>query len=89
MKAPRIKKTKQSMSAVEALDLDPAAWPKFEALVKSAAKMGPKPHTQSKGPIRTKSAASFGVKTIRVDRLITSDAQLPTAQPAHAKRVEE
>jgi hypothetical protein len=26
------------------LDLDPNAWPKFEALVKSAAKMGHKPH---------------------------------------------
>jgi len=28
----------------DALDLDPDAWPKFEALVKSAAKMGHKPH---------------------------------------------
>jgi len=26
------------------LELDPNAWPKFEALVKSAAKMGHKPH---------------------------------------------
>jgi len=26
------------------LDLDPNAWDKFEKLVKSAAKMGPKPH---------------------------------------------
>ena len=26
------------------LDLDSDAWPKFEKLVKSAAKMGPKPH---------------------------------------------
>ena len=26
------------------LELDPDAWPKFEKLVKSAAKMGPKPH---------------------------------------------
>ena len=26
------------------LDLDPDAWPKFEKLIKSAAKMGPKPH---------------------------------------------
>jgi hypothetical protein len=26
------------------LDLDPDAWPKFEALVKSAAKMGHTPH---------------------------------------------
>ena len=26
------------------LDLDPDAWPKFEKLVKSAVKIGPKPH---------------------------------------------
>jgi hypothetical protein len=26
------------------LDLEPDAWPKFEKLIKSAAKMGPKPH---------------------------------------------
>jgi len=26
------------------LELDPDAWPKFEALVRSAAKMGHKPH---------------------------------------------
>ena len=26
------------------LDLDPDAWPKFEAMIKSAAKMGHKPH---------------------------------------------
>jgi hypothetical protein len=30
------------------LDLDPEAWPKFEALVKSAAKMGHKPHGKRK-----------------------------------------
>ncbi|MBI1328601.1 MAG: hypothetical protein GC166_01715 [Alphaproteobacteria bacterium] len=36
------------------LDLDPDAWPKFEALVKSAAKMGPKPHGSSK--VRKKAA---------------------------------
>ena len=30
------------------LDLDPDAWPKFEKLIKSAAKMGPKPHTSAK-----------------------------------------
>lgn len=30
------------------LDLDPDAWPKFEKLIKSAAKMGPKPHTKDK-----------------------------------------
>jgi hypothetical protein len=29
----------------EGLDLDPDAWPKFEALVKSAVKMGHKPHS--------------------------------------------
>jgi hypothetical protein len=30
------------------LDLDPNAWPKFEALVKNAAKMGHKPHKKEK-----------------------------------------
>jgi len=30
------------------LDLDPDAWPKFEKLVKSAAKMGPRPHIKTK-----------------------------------------
>jgi hypothetical protein len=40
----RRKKTTSEASASANLDLDPDAWPKFEALVKSAAKMGPKPH---------------------------------------------
>jgi hypothetical protein len=31
-------------SATANLDLDPDAWPRFEALIKSAAKMGHKPH---------------------------------------------
>jgi hypothetical protein len=30
------------------VELDPDAWPKFEALVKSAAKMGHKPHAPSR-----------------------------------------
>ncbi len=30
--------------AVDAVELVPDAWPKFEKLVKTAAKMGPKPH---------------------------------------------
>lgn len=30
------------------LDLDPDAWPKFEKLIKSAAKMGPKPHAKKR-----------------------------------------
>jgi len=29
---------------IEGVELDPDAWPKFEKLIKSAAKMGPKPH---------------------------------------------
>lgn len=33
---------------VAKLDLDPDAWPKFEKLVKSAAKMGPKPRNGEK-----------------------------------------
>ncbi|HVW72670.1 MAG TPA: hypothetical protein VHC39_03445 [Rhizomicrobium sp.] len=32
----------------ENIELDPDAWPKFEKLVKSAAKMGPKPHKEPK-----------------------------------------
>lgn len=31
------------------LDLDPDAWPKFEKLIKDAAKKGPKPHKITKG----------------------------------------
>lgn len=30
------------------LDLDPGAWPRFEKLVKAAAKGGPKPHAGPK-----------------------------------------
>jgi hypothetical protein len=37
---PKIKPTPKAVP----LDLDPDAWPKFEALVKSAAKMGHKSH---------------------------------------------
>jgi hypothetical protein len=33
---------------IEAVELVPDAWPKFEKLVKSAAKLGPKPHKDSK-----------------------------------------
>jgi hypothetical protein len=36
------------------LDLDADAWPKFEALVKSAAKMGHKPHAKSAKPRKMK-----------------------------------
>jgi len=38
------KKPKPISPEVANLDLDPGAWPKFEKLIKSAAKMGPKPH---------------------------------------------
>jgi hypothetical protein len=41
-------KTNPSRTTAETLDLDPDAWPKFEALVKSAAKMGPQPHLSKK-----------------------------------------
>jgi hypothetical protein len=41
------KSTAQSIeSNAVVLDLDPDAWPKFEKLIKSAAKMGPKPHAK-------------------------------------------
>jgi hypothetical protein len=41
-------KAKASPSAVANLDLDPNAWPKFEKLIKNAAKMGRKPHATKK-----------------------------------------
>jgi hypothetical protein len=43
--------TQLNSVAIEALELDPDAWPRFERLVKSAAKSGPKPH-----PAKTDSA---------------------------------
>jgi hypothetical protein len=48
-KPPAKKKAKKAIgqgieSNAFVLDLDQDAWPKFEKLVKSAAKMGPKPH---------------------------------------------
>jgi len=41
---PKKAKPKSIESNVSTLDLDPDAWPKFEKLIKSAAKLGPKPH---------------------------------------------
>jgi hypothetical protein len=38
------KPQKKTVKREPKLDLDPDAWPKFEALVKNAAKMGHKPH---------------------------------------------
>ena len=35
---------KDNAPDIQVVEIDPDAWPKFEALVKSAAKMGPKPH---------------------------------------------
>jgi hypothetical protein len=37
-------KTTAKVAQFANLDLDPEAWPKFEKLVKSAARLGPKPH---------------------------------------------
>jgi hypothetical protein len=42
------KKAKAIKADTSNLDLDPDAWPKFETLIKSAAKMGPKPHEKKK-----------------------------------------
>lgn len=47
MSSKRIEKGKESKTArarESNLDLDPNAWPRFEALVKSAAKIGHRPH---------------------------------------------
>ena len=38
------KPKKKEKVDTSALELDPDAWPKFEKLIKSAAKLGPKPH---------------------------------------------
>jgi hypothetical protein len=51
-KAPKPKLKKAPANDVESNavlldDLDPDAWPKFEKLIKSAAKMGPKPHNKA------------------------------------------
>jgi hypothetical protein len=37
-------KAKLTQDEIASLDLDENAWPKFEKLIKSMAKMGPKPH---------------------------------------------
>jgi hypothetical protein len=44
-KAPAKKpaKAKMNMAEIASLDLDRDAWPKFEKLIKDAAKSGPKP----------------------------------------------
>jgi hypothetical protein len=44
-------KPNASPAELEAVELDPKAWPKFEALMKSAAKMGHKPHDAKLGKI--------------------------------------
>jgi len=46
-------KVKPKPANTSNLDLDPDAWPKFEKLVKSAAKMGHKPHATEKPPRKT------------------------------------
>jgi hypothetical protein len=51
MTAPSKSKKKPVVKAKE-IELDPDAWPKFEALVKSAAKMGHKPHMSKKAKPR-------------------------------------
>jgi hypothetical protein len=50
MKAPPAKKPKAKPHRPDTsnLDLDPDAWPKFENLVKAAAKLGSKPHDAKK-----------------------------------------
>ena len=49
MAKPAPKKAKSVNKAeIEAVELVPDAWPKFEKLVKAAAKTGPQPHVQSR-----------------------------------------
>lgn len=42
------KQNKSTQSDIANLELEKDAWPKFEKLIKSAAKMGPKPHMPKK-----------------------------------------
>jgi len=42
--AKKPKKARANQADTSNLDLDPDAWPKFEKLVKNAAKIGHKPH---------------------------------------------
>jgi hypothetical protein len=41
-------KAKLTPDEIASPDLDENAWPKFEKLIKSAAKMGPRPHREPK-----------------------------------------
>jgi hypothetical protein len=41
----KTRKPNQKPTDKASLELDPNAWPKFEKLIKAAAKMGPKPHS--------------------------------------------
>lgn len=56
-KAPQKKSAKATASPKElaSLEIDQDAWPKFEALVKSAAKMGHRPHGERPVKKRVKS----------------------------------
>jgi len=47
MKKPTIlprKPRQRTPIKIEEIELEPHSWPKFEKLIRSAAKMGPKPH---------------------------------------------
>ena len=58
-KRPSIPSTKKrpqryaDRKAAEALDLDPDAWPKFEDLIRKAAKVGPAKDGPKKRPAKT------------------------------------
>ena len=49
-KANRKKPAPKVMQLPLGVELEPDAWPKFEKLIKSAAKMGPKPHKTTRKP---------------------------------------
>jgi hypothetical protein len=42
------KSKRVSRKEIEAVELDPDAWPKFEQLIRNAAKTPPKPHAKAK-----------------------------------------
>ena len=50
------KDASMDMDAIRAVELVPDAWPKFEALVKSAGEMGHRPHQFGGNPKKAKRA---------------------------------
>jgi len=56
VKPKKTTKKKSELTSDAALDLEPDAWERFEALVKSAAKMGHRPHDDTAVPRKKRSS---------------------------------